>query len=99
MCPDLDDVIGAAADDVDAVVADVDGVDGVRERAVQLTDQRPVERLPEPDLAVGAGRDDLVFQWVVGDVLEERVDTQHVTTRPLPAVHRSQHRHTVILTA
>jgi len=47
-------------------------------------------RLPETDLTVSASRDDLVFQWVVDDVLEQRVDTQHVTTRTLPAVTYAQ---------
>ena len=76
-------MVGAAADDVDAVLADVDGVDRVGQRSVEFADQRAVERLPEADLAVGAGRDDLVLERVIRDVLEERVGAQHVKTRPL----------------
>jgi len=92
----LDEFVAAAADDVDAVIADVDGVDGVGHWTVQLADQRPVVRLPEPDLTVGAGRHDLVLEWVITDVLEQSVDTQHVTTRPLAAINTSTHNTTII---
>jgi len=72
---DLDDFVASATDDVNTVVANVDSVDWVCEWAVQLTNQRPVERLPETDFTVSAGRDDLVFQRMVTDIPEQRVDS------------------------
>ena len=83
---DLDDLVRAAADHIDSVIADVDGVDRVTQWAIELTDQRAVVRLPETDLTVGARRDDLVFEWMIRHILEQCVDSQHVTTRSLSAV-------------
>lgn len=99
----LDHLVVATADEVHPVGGHIESVDAARQRAVEVAYHRRVERLPVAELPVGPGRQQLVFQRMIADVLEQRVDTDHLTTAPRPVAysltninlnsHNTEHTH------
>ena len=79
MCyANLDELVRTAGDKEETIRRDIHRVDATRQRAFKVADQTGVIRLKVADLAVGTRGDDLGLGGVVADVLEERVDADHL---------------------